>query len=413
MDLRNLENKVILELLILSNKIGFTKLQFSLSEYLRKHINVNNVSSLFSVASFYQLKELEAQSLNFIDVYALDVLQSEDALSLSPETLQLILNRDTAYANEVDIFRAACRWIKKYQNELYPGDKTKILSAVRYQLMDDEELSEVRQSDLVRSDTIILDVIKSRIESLPQEFNGRGQLIPNVNFAEQYQKDLYQIDGGTMITFYYPLNINYIEMIYGKVPKWNEEIRPYSYYIEVSTDKRHWLRVVDHSNYHCQSTQRLWINRRFVRYIRIVGTENTSNKKFDFLKVMYNTEKMHSVEIKNGFVAPKYNVILENVDTRVVKIMPEHMHVTLTQPYVLSSLRMLLNDDREPISGYTIKVSTNNKHWDMIVNKSHVLARSWQLLRFESKLVVYILITSERTFLHCVDLEAPAQVLLD
>lgn len=47
--------------------------------------------------------------------------------------------------------------------------------------------------------------------------------------------------------------------------------RSYSYYIEVSMDQRDWVRIVDYSNYHCRSWQRLYFSQRVVRFIRIVG----------------------------------------------------------------------------------------------------------------------------------------------
>ncbi|XP_050435386.1 BTB/POZ domain-containing protein 9-like [Adelges cooleyi] len=303
-NLSTLESKVVVDLLILSNVFGFTNLQFSLCEYLWSKIDVSNVSTLFAVALYYQIKEFEVKLFNFINIHALDVLESKDSLSLTPKALLLILKHNTAYTNELDIFRVVCQWIKKKKNELDPEAKTKILCAVRYQLMNDEELSEVKRSDLVRSNRNILDVIQLRLDSLPQEYSDRGRLEPNVNFAVGTPNKLSQIDGGTMIMLGHPSNINYIEMELS-----NKQAIYYTYYIEVSMDGQDWLRVLDHSNYHCRSIQRLWINRIFVRYIRIIGTNNTSNKTFNFLKVMYNTDKLHLVEIKNGLVG-KENTFL-------------------------------------------------------------------------------------------------------
>ncbi|XP_050434184.1 BTB/POZ domain-containing protein 9-like [Adelges cooleyi] len=391
-DLSTLESKVIVELLILSNVYRFSNLQFSLSEYLLSKIDEHNASSLFVVALYYQIKELEIESLNFIDIHALDVLQSEDSLSLTPEALLLILNRDMVYANDLDIFRAVCRWIKKKKDEIDAEAKTKILSAVRYQLMDDEELSEVRRSELVSSDSSILDVIKLSIESLPQEFKDQGRLEPNVNFAEDTPKKLCQIDGGTMITLDHPSKINYIEMELS-----DKQAKSYTYYIQVSMDSHNWLRVIDHSNYHCRSIQRLWIIRRFVRYIRIVGTNNTSNKSFNFLKVMYNTEKLHWVEIKNGLVAPKYNVTLTSMDWAIVIRQPDCLQIQLAQPYMLSSMRILLNHGESRACGYTIHVSVNDEDWDIIVDKSKESTLSWQLLKFDPRPIVYIRVTAVRT----------------
>lgn len=45
-------------------------------------------------------------------------------------------------------------------------------------------------------------------------------------------------------------------------------------------DQKDWTRVVDHTNYFCRSWQHLYFEPRVVRYIRIVGTNNTVNKVF-------------------------------------------------------------------------------------------------------------------------------------
>ncbi|XP_050423904.1 BTB/POZ domain-containing protein 9-like [Adelges cooleyi] len=450
MNLSVLEGNVILELLILSNMWCLTNLQFSLSEYLCNNINIHNVSSLFVVALYYQLKELEVASINFIVIHILDVLKSIDSSSLSAEELQLILNSDLAFVNELDIFREVCQWIKNNQDHLHPDDKTNILSAIRYQLMNNDELSEVRRSELVFSDTIILDVIK---KSLTQKFNDRGRFEPNVNFARENSIELSQIDGCTMIALKHPSNINYIEMKLTLLWPFT-----HSYYIEVSVDMNVWLRVVDHSSYDCRSIQRLWINPIYVRYIRVVGTSNTSNKPFEFLKVMYNTDNMHLVEIKNRFVAPKYNVALLSMNALVIKgsffgertvetnncifnddyknygedlgytfhflDLGECIEIQLAQPYVLSSMRMLLWDRDGRTYNYTVQVSVNHKDWDMVKDKSNKSAQLWQLLLFEQRPVVYIRITGvrvkmplsirkqDKTF-NLVYFEAPAQVSLD
>ncbi|XP_050435402.1 BTB/POZ domain-containing protein 9-like [Adelges cooleyi] len=448
MELSVLESNVIFELVILSNLWCFTNLQFSLSEYVCNNIDVDNVCSLFAVASYYQLKELEDASINFIATQPLDILQSKESSFLSAEALILILNRNTADVKELDIFRAVSQWIKDNQDKLGPNEKTNILSAIRYQLMDEKELSEVRGSKLVRSDRKMFDVIK---KSLTQTLNDRGRLKPNVNFAQENLIEVSQIDGGTMIVLDHPVNINYIEM----------ELRDctYSYYIEVSIAKYSWFRVIDHSNYDCRSIQRLWINRIYVRYIRIVGTKNSRNKTctFNILKVMYNTDKMHLVEIKNGLIAPNYNVALSSMNATVTKGHPhwtiyemetspdkiqnnilyddyknllfdrgytyhhlgwEYIEVQLAQPYLLSSMRMLIWDHLSYcIYGYTVHVSVNHEDWYLIIDKSKKSCQSWQLLQFGERLVVYIRVTGvhtsypDKTF-NLKYLEAPAQVSL-
>lgn len=61
---------------------------------------------------------------------------------------------------------------------------------------------------------------------------------------------------------------------------WDHDRRSYSYYIEVSLDKRKWLRVIDHTVYFCRSWQNLYFTPKRVKYIRVVGTHNTVNNNF-------------------------------------------------------------------------------------------------------------------------------------
>ncbi|XP_050435481.1 BTB/POZ domain-containing protein 9-like [Adelges cooleyi] len=112
---------------------------------------------------------------------------------------------------------------------------------------------------------------------------------------------------------------------------------------------------------------------------------------------MYNTEKLHLVEIKNGLVAPKYNVTLPSMDWAIVIRQPDCLQIQLAQPYMLSSMRMLLNDGEGRACGYTIHVSVNDKDWEIIVDKSKKSARSWQLLKFDPRPIVYIRVTAVLT----------------
>ncbi|XP_050538973.1 BTB/POZ domain-containing protein 9 isoform X2 [Daktulosphaira vitifoliae] len=470
MNLSILKDEVILEIFSLSNLFGFTNLELSLSKYLRSNINVHNVCSMFAAARLYQHKELVLESLIFIDNHAHDVLQSEAFLSLSPEALQEILNRDSLYAYELDIFRAVCRWIKANQDDEYPEAKIKVLSAVRYPLMSlDELLSVVRESQLVSSDNI-LDAIQLRNTLPSHKLKFRGQLKPNLNIAHPSQGTqvmqgemrsallesdtnvhdhergctrhlINETDSGIMIKLGHPSIINYIKM-----QLWDKDLRSYSYYIEVSMDQHDWVRVIDYSNYYCRSTQRLWIQPRVVRYIRIVGTNNTVNKTFHVvsMEVMYNTEEMQLVEIEKGLVAPKYNVATMSMNAIVIDGVSRSRNslldgnykdydwdcgytchqlgsgcilVQLGQPYMLNSIRMLLWDCDDRYYSYYIEVSVNMWDWELIVDKSKELVRSWQVLQFKPRPIVFIRITgvynSANEVFHCVHLEAPAQVPLE
>lgn len=66
-------------------------------------------------------------------------------------------------------------------------------------------------------------------------------------------------------------------------------------------DQKDWVRVIEHTRYFCRSWQYLHFEPRVVRYIRIVGTNNTVNKVFHVVSF----EAMfiqNSVDLQNGLI---------------------------------------------------------------------------------------------------------------
>ncbi|XP_050427019.1 BTB/POZ domain-containing protein 9-like [Adelges cooleyi] len=463
-NLGDLEGEEVFELLRISDYYGILKLKLPLHDYLKSTIDVENAWSFFAMTRTYKYNDLEVESLHFIDNHASQLLQSEDFLTLSPEVLQDIIIRDTFYCNELDIFHAVCRWIKKHQNILDHDTKMKVLSAIRYPLMSIKELTKVRQSPLVKSNTSLHDTI-FRNTSSPDKLQYRGQLQPNVNLIHRpCQYELIRepsntpvingINGSSTITLRVPSFINYIEISLSDGGSMDES-RYYSYYIEVSMDQNVWFHVIDHSNYNCRSIQKLWIKPRIVRYIHIVGTRSTAKATFGFSKVKYNTEEMHEVEIKNGLVVPKYgyNVASSYMYAFVIKgehhLMSQSMlnilydddydrfgdkidrfnmytyHylqsgcivIHLAHPYILSSMRFLLWGGNDQFYKYTVEDSIDNQDWKWIAHESKELKQSWQVLKFTPRPILYIRITgvynSAGNDFRCVYFEAPARVIVD
>ncbi|XP_050435404.1 BTB/POZ domain-containing protein 9-like [Adelges cooleyi] len=439
MNLDVLEDKEVLELFRLSDYFLFTNLKHSLYNHLRRNVNANNACLFFAMARIKSYKELEVESLNFIRKHAIDVLESKDFLSLSADAIQEILNSKSVLANEIDVFRAVRRWINQNQQDnLDPRDKIKVLSVVTYPLMNAEELAEVKESELVSSDTIsgALRIINTWP---PHKLQYRGLLKPNENLARQsdISRVTHSITRGSILKLDHPSIVNYIEILLC-----NGDLRPYSYYIQVSMDEQNWIRVIDHSNCDCRSVQRLWFHSRLVRYINIVGTNSTADASFEVWTIYYNTNDMHLVEIQNGLIVPKCNVATRTHNAYVIKgeysstrqsllennyedsfIYTYHqlrsgsIVVRFDQPFILSSMRMLLWGGYKYYYSYIIESSVNNVDWEIVINKSQKLARSWQVLQFEPRPVVFIRITgvysSDGDEFRCVYLEAPSQVPLD
>lgn len=83
-------------------------------------------------------------------------------------------------------------------------------------------------------------------------------------------------DAGIVVELGTMCMINHIRMLL-----WDRDSRAYSYFVEVSGNQQHWERVVDYSEYHCRSWQYLYFEARPVRYLRLVGTQNTVNRVGD------------------------------------------------------------------------------------------------------------------------------------
>lgn len=69
-------------------------------------------------------------------------------------------------------------------------------------------------------------------------------------------------------------------------------------------NQKDWVRVIDHTRYYCRSWQYLYFQKRVVRYIRIVGTNNTVNKVFHVVsfEALYTN---NMVTLEGGLIGEK------------------------------------------------------------------------------------------------------------
>merc|ERR550534_2138719 len=89
--------------------------------------------------------------------------------------------------------------------------------------------------------------------------------------------------------------------------------------------------------------------------------------------------------------------------------------VQLGQPYALNSMRMLLWDCDDRSYNYYIEVSVNQRDWEVVCDRTREPARSWQMISFPRRPVVFIRIvgthnTANEVF-HCVHFEAPGSLV--
>lgn len=99
----------------LSHKYGFQDLENSISDYLRVILTVHNACSIFDCAYYYDLNQLNKIVLSFIDYNAKQIISENSFYNLSQNGLIQLIQRDSFYAPEIDIFRAVVDWV--CQNE--------------------------------------------------------------------------------------------------------------------------------------------------------------------------------------------------------------------------------------------------------------------------------------------------------
>lgn len=319
LSLATLDEDAVIGILGMANQYGFQDLEMAISKYLQQYLALNNVCMILDAARLYNLEELTQVCLMFMDRNAADLLHHDtfkmlskvglnigigfsiDMLLLSScflqESLEEVLRRDCFFAPEIQIFLAVWKW-SRYNPDI---DIKTVVSFVRLPLMNlDDLLQVVRPSGILEPDKI-LDAIGERntLKTLPH----RAALWPEENVATaKYMSRCIQgecrsslLDGdvtsydmengytrhcitdnndaGIVVELGTMCMINHIRMLL-----WDRDSRAYSYYVEVSGNQLHWERVVHYNEYHCRSWQYLYFEARPVRYIRLVGTQNTVNR---------------------------------------------------------------------------------------------------------------------------------------
>ncbi|XP_024085008.1 BTB/POZ domain-containing protein 9 isoform X2 [Cimex lectularius] len=456
---------VTLDILGLAHQYGFQNLEKAICDFFIDSLSTQNVFSIYDAARLYQLKNLTETCKTYIDQNIPSTLASHtnSFLLLSAEGLKEIIERHSFYAPELEIFKIVLAWCEANNMKGTP-QLQHVLSAVRFELMSLEDLcTVVRPSGLVASETI-LDALEQQTSLRCNALRYRGTLNVNVNMAEpcwgtqvlQGEMKSALLDGNTMnydmengytrhsindvrdsiiIKLGSQCIVNHIKMLL-----WDKDLRSYSYYIEVSIDKKDWVRVIDHTNYYCRSWQKLYFEPRVVNYIRIVGTYNTVNPVFHIvaLEVMYSTDNFVLVD---GLIKPLYHNVATTKESASViegvcrtrnslldgnlvydwnngytchQIGSGAILVQLGQPYMIDSMSLLLWDRDDRSYRYYVEVSVNKKNWEIVWDKREEDCQSWQLIVFPIRPVVFIRIigtnnTANEVF-HLVHIECPSMM---
>lgn len=465
MSLSLLRQELVLDVLGLAHKYGFSELEQSISEYLKAMLNVSNVCDVYGTAYLYSLTPLCDFCLNFADRHASEVIATEGFLQLPANAVVEMIQRDSLCAPEIEIFNAVRNWISLHPK--MDEEAESIVSRLRLPLMKlSDLLNVVRSSGLLSADSI-LDAIKEQQERKSVELTSRGFLLPNVNVATKaYNATIIYGDGahpllngdasqydlergvishsinektrGIIVELGRPFTINHIRLLLCE-----REQRAYQYYVEVSMNGEDWIHVIDHTKYLCRSLQRLYFSPRVIKFIKIMGTYNTVSNTFHLvsLEAMYSTEPFE-IDPVSTLLIPSSNVativnhaiVIEGVSrSRNALLNGETTNydwdngytchqlgcgaivIQLPQPYLIDSMRLLLWDCDDRHYSYYIDVSCDKTSWFRVADRTKVQCKAWQFVQFERCPVVFIRIVgtynSANEVFHCVHFECPGQPL--
>lgn len=235
----------------------------------------------------------------------------------------------------------------------------------------------------------------------------------------EFETTLFRNTQNGLINLVFEQEINHI-----KIFLLNNE--PCSYYVEASIDQINWKEIVNHREYHCNSTQNLYFPNAKVKFLRILGGFNKLEIENFIVKLEDSIPSL-----RDGLLHPTYNVATAemgawsshdellngNVEKYAVHDIPdnESFLIRLSQPYVIDSFSLLLYDKDNRFCHYFIECSCDNKQWTELVNRRDVKSYSWQHFKFKPTAMVYIRITgtynSMHRWFHCIHFECPSSNL--
>jgi len=452
MSLMEQELQVVLDILGLAQKYCFTVLETSVTNHLCSILDVERVCQIFQYASMYDIKPLVESCYEFIDDHGEEVLEHPSFLKLPQNLVTDIFSRDSLGVPEVKIFKAAQKWLegnkKDNEDKTTSSDiATQVMSKVRLELIPvNDLLSVIRPSGIVSQDTL-LETIESSMKNPPQkqrennvatEENGTkvicgkdgasllnkatASYASHINIDKKFLPSLvanaasscnfcehHMGKSGIVIMLGRPFVINHIAM-----KLWEEEKakKSYSYVIDVSADGVTWDRVVDYSSYPCHSLQNLFFQQRTTKFIRIIGTGDTSQefRVVSFEALYTATPIAHD---KASILVPTDDVAMSadvcngnNVKGGMLKESGYSFHnmteeegivVQLAQPYILDSIRLELDGEVDPVAdekhrfSYSVEVSIDNNNWEKICERGAPgnTESGWQNITFSSRPVVF------------------------
>ncbi len=170
--LKILDEKDVIDLLILANRYSLLALESAITGFLKDIIGINNVTDIYDVSMLFGITYLENACATFMDHNAPDIVLTDGFARLSKNAALSLTSRKSFCAPEILIFKGVTNWVKENGSD----DITELLDSVRLSLIDISDLLHVvRDSKLYSSDKI-LDAVQAKTECNISDMPSRGFL---------------------------------------------------------------------------------------------------------------------------------------------------------------------------------------------------------------------------------------------
>ena len=173
--LRELEERDILDMLILANRYSLLSLESAITGYFKEVIGECTVTDIYDVASTIGITDLESICIDYMDHHADEIINSEGFTRLSRKSLKEIISRGSFCISEDFVFIGVSKWLSD-NDDINENETRELLSCIRLPLMEMSYLlNEIRDSKLFSADDI-LEAVKIKHEKKFNELPHRGYL---------------------------------------------------------------------------------------------------------------------------------------------------------------------------------------------------------------------------------------------
>lgn len=266
----------------LSKKYEFNDIYKTIWTNLEQYLTLENVVSILDFLMKNQNAIATEKCYKFLDRNALGFTISKNFVKLSESALLCLFKRDTFELDEMRIFTAASKWYE--QNPM--SNKEQIKKAIRFPLMNINDLLSLKPAPLTPNHDQIIEIVK--MKTLPSTLTVKKRQLEN-ELINQSKKLLLEAIGANIVhgksskmcnfnvwheTIFSDKNqtiiiefdtVRLINHIGFKI----DQRYGFGYVIEVSLEGKEWKQIIDYSKYHCQHEQRLYFETEEVKLIKI------------------------------------------------------------------------------------------------------------------------------------------------